>query len=82
MGGAEMDRENPKHADSMEPNTGLNLTNYEIMTSTKIKSWMLNRLSHPGAPQREFFKTKIHRDKKICELCGEKQYLGSWKDID
>ena len=35
---------------SEEPDTGLDLTNREIMTWAKINSQMLNRLSHPGAP--------------------------------
>ena len=35
---------------STEPKAELELTNHEIVTSAKIKSWMLNRLSHPGAP--------------------------------
>ena len=37
------------HAVSTEPNVGLDLTNREIMTWAKIKSRMLNRLSHPSA---------------------------------
>ena len=37
------------HAVSSEPKARLN-TNHEIMTWAKIKSQMLNRLSHPGAP--------------------------------
>ena len=35
---------------STEPDVELELTNREIMTSAEIKSQMLNRLSHPGAP--------------------------------
>ena len=35
---------------SMELDVGLELTNHEIMTWAEIKSWMLNQLSHPGAP--------------------------------
>ena len=34
-----------------EPNVGLEHTNREIMTSAKIKSQMLDQLSHPGAPR-------------------------------
>ena len=37
------------HAVSTEPDVGLNHTNREITTRAKIKSQMLNRLSHPGA---------------------------------
>ena len=48
MSGKGAERES--HADSVEPNTGLDLTNCEIMTSVEIKSWTLNQLSHPGAP--------------------------------
>ena len=36
--------------DSAEPNAGLELTNHEIMTCVETKGWMLNRLSHAGAP--------------------------------
>ena len=34
---------------SAEPNSGLDPMNSEIMTLIKIKSWLLNQLSHPGA---------------------------------
>ena len=34
----------------MEPDSGLNPMTPEFMTWAKIKSWMLNRLNHPGAP--------------------------------
>lgn len=35
---------------SRQPNMGPDLTIHEIMTWAKLKSWMLNRLSHPDAP--------------------------------
>ena len=35
---------------STELSVGLYLTNHEIMTWAKIKSWTLNQLSHLGAP--------------------------------
>ena len=35
---------------SAEPEAGLDLINYEIMTRAETKSKMFNRLSHPGAP--------------------------------
>ena len=35
---------------STEPDVGFELTNHEITTCAKTKSWTLNRLSHPGAP--------------------------------
>ena len=35
---------------STEPDVGLKLTNFEIVTSDEIKSQRLNRLSLPGAP--------------------------------
>ena len=38
------------HAVSVEPEAGLNLMNHEIKTLAEIKSWMLNWMSHPGAP--------------------------------
>ena len=37
------------HAVRAEPHAGLEPTNREIMTGAETKSWMLNRLSHPGA---------------------------------
>ena len=40
---------------STEPGMGLELTDHEIMTCTEIKSWMPNRLSHPGAPKSDSF---------------------------
>ena len=39
------------HTVSMEPDVGLELMNHEIMIWAEIKSWMLNQLSHPGAPR-------------------------------
>ena len=45
-------RENPQ-ADSplsKKPDTGLRFQNAKIMTGAKIKSWLPNRLSHPGSP--------------------------------
>ena len=35
---------------SLEPNEELELTNCEFMTRARIKSCMLNRMSHPGDP--------------------------------
>ena len=49
-GGAERESQ----ADSilcMEPDVGLDCTNHEIMTRAEIKSWTLNQLNHPGAPE-------------------------------
>ena len=42
---------------SMEPKTGLETTNHEIMTETEIKSRTLNQISHSGAPKikKKFF---------------------------
>ena len=39
------------HSVSIETDVGLELTNYEIITCAGLmpKSWMLNRLNHPGA---------------------------------
>ena len=37
--------------DSSGPDAGLKLMNCEIMTRAKIKSQILNLLSHPGAPR-------------------------------
>ena len=36
---------------STKPDMGLEPTNCEIMTWAEIKSWVLNQLSHPGAPE-------------------------------
>ena len=53
--GEERERENPKQAlSSAKPDTGLKLMNRGIMTWAKIKSRMLNQLSHPGTPIIEF----------------------------
>ena len=38
-----------------EPDTGLELTNHEIVTSVEIKSHQLNPLGHPGAPTPKVF---------------------------
>ena len=43
------------HAVSAEPDAGLSIMNRVIMTWAEIKSWPLNRLSHPGAPSQEHF---------------------------
>ena len=60
-GGAEREREGEKerekeslHTVSTEPCVGLELNDHEIMTRAEIKSWMLNQLSHSGAPENEF----------------------------
>ena len=37
---------------STKPSTGLIPMNHDIMTWAKIKSWMLNQLSHPGIPKQ------------------------------
>ena len=44
------------HTDSREPDAGLKLMNHEIMTWAKIKSQMLNQLSHPGALSSQFLR--------------------------
>ena len=47
------------HTISAEPDVGLDmglkLTNHEIMTWAKIKSWVFNRLNYPGASLRVVF---------------------------
>ena len=35
---------------------GLKLWKREVMTWAENKSWMLNQLSHPGAPKEKIFK--------------------------
>ena len=49
VGGAERGKRIPSRlcAVSTEPDTGRDLMNLEIMTGGKIKSQMLNRMSHP-----------------------------------
>ena len=55
-GGAEREEERDSQAIAgAELNVGLHLMNCEIMTSAKIKSWMLKGLSHPGTPERIVF---------------------------
>ena len=51
---------------SAEPKAGLDLRNLEIMTWDKIKSQMLNWLSHPGIPQKRW----------ILECCKQFPSLG------
>ena len=42
------------HAVSTEPDPELELMRpWQIVTRAETKSWMLNRLSHPGALERE-----------------------------
>lgn len=41
---------------SIEPGSGLELTNCEILTWAAIKSWTLNQLSHPDTPLSQLFK--------------------------
>ena len=53
-GGAERDRERIPtrlHAVSAEPDGGPDPPNHAIMTRVEIRSWMLNQVSHPGAPK-------------------------------
>ena len=38
------------HTVSTEPDAGLEPTTVKIVTSAKVKNWMLNQPSHPGAP--------------------------------
>ena len=77
-GGAEREeRENiPQrlHTVSAEPHdVGLRLTNREIMTRAEIKRQTLNRLSHPGAPARDFLRNSNPFDRatgSYISLCG------------
>ena len=43
---------------STEPDAGLELTDWR--DCDLIQSWLLNRLSHPGAPEVRFLKETIH----------------------
>ena len=52
-GGAERQRERilaMLHTVNALSNVGLEPTPHKIMSSSKIKSWTVNRLSHTGAP--------------------------------
>ena len=54
-GGAEIEgeREHPRpFTVNAEPDPGLESMNHEIMTWAETKSWILNRLSHPDAPEK------------------------------
>ena len=64
------------HTVSTEPNSGLKLTNRVIMTRPKIKSRMLNRLSHPGALYYILIGNEALRHRKISSL----SHNLSWKD--
>lgn len=58
-GGAEGQEERESQAGSMpsmEPQAGSQSYDPEIMTWAKIKSWMLNWLSHSGTPQKIHFR--------------------------
>ena len=57
--GRERERENSCTV-STEPNMGLKLMTHEIITWAEIKSWTLNRLSHPGTPQQPPFEKELH----------------------
>ena len=55
MGGGEAESEGDRDSQagstlSPEPDVELDPTNCEILTWAEIKIWMLNQLSHPGAP--------------------------------
>ena len=66
---------------STEPHTGLNLTNFEIVTRAKIKSQMLNRLRHPGALESGGFKSSECMA-KVTPMCNKfTQTLKSYKAI-
>ena len=49
---------------SIEPHTGLHLTDHEIVTRAEIKSQGLIRLSHPGAPVKLFL-SSISKYRKL-----------------
>ena len=57
------------HAVSAEPKTGLNLTNYEIMTWAEIKNQILNWLSNPGAPNFFFYFRECERQREWANEC-------------
>ena len=53
-GQRERERENPMQALCCQWGAWYEPKNYEIITWAEIKSWTLNRLSHPGAPKINF----------------------------
>ena len=75
-GGAEREEERESQTGSMlsaQSHIWAQLQNHEIMTSACIKSWMLNRLSHPGAPLFSFIVAIL-----VCEVvayCGFHSYF-------
>ena len=62
------DRENPKQVlctVTKEPDVGLEPMNCEMMTWAKTKSLFLNKLNHPGDPDKLDFKPKtVTRDEE------------------
>ena len=69
-GQREKKRENVKQTPcwSVEPNSGLHPMTHKIMTWAKIKSQMLNWLSHPGALWFCIFYVAPSRKEKIGEI--------------
>ena len=60
---------------SIEPNTGLDLTNGESMTWAKTKSGMLNPLSHPDAPESDNLNFQVfYTAKAFCQTNKENAY--------
>ena len=59
------------HTVSGEPKVGLELTKGEIMTWAQNKSWMLNRLSHPGAPEIALKVTSEARSSQLSNTATE-----------
>ena len=57
------------NAVSVEPEAGLNLMNHEIKTLAEIKSWMLNWMSHPGAPLLTFWGPSMLFSRMAAAVC-------------
>ena len=62
------------HAVSAEPDTGLDLMTCKIVTGAETKSWMLNQLSHPGAPRRCTFRLTDLSSSLPWSVCSFKRY--------
>ena len=67
--GRNRERRHRNQAVSTEPDAGLELTDHEIMHDLS-RSWMLNRLSHPGTPDVCLFLRERERDRQSVNRGG------------
>ena len=65
-----------------EPNVGLDPTNREIMTGAEIKSYTLNRLSHPGTLKvKGIFKNHVCMETNIASNTQPHTFLGARAEL-